>query len=204
MESDISAYTAFHQSDSMDRTDRAKWVLDSGATKHMCGDRTLFGSLKRFAEPEQVKLADHSTILAYGKGQIELRSGAGRNVSLREAWYVPELHTVKLVLIMCLNGHGIELVFRPGRTVEARKEGRVIFTGSTQSGLVCLDLEPQPLQARLSKAKQLRTGTQHIRIIRIMQVFVKVEPRPQTLRLIYGISDSATLAKRLLDSLAKL
>jgi hypothetical protein len=34
----------------------------------MCGDRTLFVSLKRFAKLEQVKLANHSTILAYRKG----------------------------------------------------------------------------------------------------------------------------------------
>ena len=108
----------------------------------MCGDRTLFGSLKRFAEPLEVNLADNSTILAYRKGQIELRTGTGRNLSLRESWYVPELDKVKLVSIISLNNHNIEVVFKLGRTVKARKEGRVIFTGSTRSGLVCLDVEP--------------------------------------------------------------
>jgi hypothetical protein len=75
--------------------------------------------LKRFAEPQLVKLANNSTILAYGKGQIQLRSGTGFNLTLREAWYVLELGTVKLVFIVCLNDHQIKVVFRPGRIVEA-------------------------------------------------------------------------------------
>ena len=108
----------------------------------MCGIKTLFTGLKRFAEPLQVKLADSSIIQAYGQGQIELKTGTGRNLTLREVWYVPELYTVKLISVTCLNNHGIEVVFRPGRMVEAWKEGKVIFTGSTQSGLVYLDLEP--------------------------------------------------------------
>ena len=84
IESDVSAYTAFHQSDSTDFMDYIKWALDSGATRHMCGIKTLFTGLKRFAEPLQVKLADSSIIQAYGQGQIELKTGTGRNLTLRE------------------------------------------------------------------------------------------------------------------------
>src|SRR6266487_3600785 len=136
IESDISAYMAFNSNDSTD------WILDSGASRHMCGDRTLFERIKRFAEPKLVKLANHTTILAYGKGLIQLRSSTDYTLSLDEAWYVPELDTVKLVSIICLNDQDIEVIFRPGRMVEAWKAGRAIFTGSIQSGLVCLDVEP--------------------------------------------------------------
>ena len=56
----------------------------------MCGDRTLFVSLKRFAEPQFVKQADDSRILAYGKGIIILKTDDNRpNLKLTEAWYVP-------------------------------------------------------------------------------------------------------------------
>jgi hypothetical protein len=34
------------------------------------------------------------------------------------------------------------VVFKPGRTVEASKDGRVLFTGLIRSGLVCLDVGP--------------------------------------------------------------
>jgi hypothetical protein len=79
IESDISAYMAFNSNDSTD------WILDSGASRHMCGDRTLFERIKRFAEPKLVKLANHTTILAYGKGLIQLRSSTDYTLSLDEA-----------------------------------------------------------------------------------------------------------------------
>ena len=120
--------------------DSKDWILDSGTSKHMCGDKSLFRSIKRFPEPQVVKLADSSTILAYGKGLVELQSGAGYKLSLSETWYVPELYQVRLLSIVSLNDDGIQVIFKPGRTVEASKAGRVIFTGSMQSGLVCLDL----------------------------------------------------------------
>ena len=108
----------------------------------MCGDRTLFERLKKFPELELVKLANHTTILAYGRGLIQLRSCTDYTLSLQEAWYVPELDTVKLISITCLNDQDIEVIFRPGRTVEAWMAGRAIFTGSIRSGLVYLDVQP--------------------------------------------------------------
>jgi hypothetical protein len=137
IKSDISIYTASNAID-------VKWVLDSGTSKHMCGDRTLFTSLKRFAEPQFVKLADDSRIQAYGKCMIILETGNthGPNLKLTKAWYVPELGKVRLISILTLNDHGVEVIFKPRRTVEARKDNKVIFTGLMQQGLVCLDLEP--------------------------------------------------------------
>ena len=34
------------------------------------------------------------------------------------------------------------VIFKPGGTVEAKKDNKVIFTGSKQNGLICLDLKP--------------------------------------------------------------
>jgi hypothetical protein len=139
IDTDVSAYMASNQSDS---TDRTNWILDSGTTKHMCGDRRLFRSIKRFPEPQPVRLADSSTILAYGKGLVEIQLKAGNKLSLTETWYTPELYHVRLISIISLNDHGIQVVFKPGRTVEASNAGRVLFTGSIRSGLVCLDVGP--------------------------------------------------------------
>jgi len=84
IESHISIYNASNAID-------AKWVLDSGTSKHMCGDRTLFTSLERFAEPQLVKLPG-DTIQADGKGMVILETGDNRpNIRLTKAWYVPEL-----------------------------------------------------------------------------------------------------------------
>ena len=54
---------------------------------------------------------------------------------------MPELKATKLVSIVCLSDHGIRVIFEPGRTVEAYKEGKLIFTGSIASSLLILDLK---------------------------------------------------------------
>jgi hypothetical protein len=108
----------------------------------MSGKYILFTSLKRFLEPLLIKLANNSFIKAYRKGLIKLSLSIGYKLSLKEAWYIPKLRSVKLVLIICLNDQGYKVTFRPGKRVEARKDRRAIFIGLTQSGLVCLDLKP--------------------------------------------------------------
>ena len=109
----------------------------------MCSDRTLLNNLKRFESLQLVKLADNTTIRAYGKGMARLQSNQ-TSLRLDEVQYVPELVTTKLILIGCLNDYGIEVVFKPGRTVEAYKDYNLVFTGATRSGLVVLDLKPLP------------------------------------------------------------
>ena len=54
---------------------------------------------------------------------------------------MPELKATKLVLIVCLGDYGIRVIFEPGRTVEAYKEGKLIFTSSIASSLLMLDLK---------------------------------------------------------------
>jgi hypothetical protein len=44
IESDVSAYIAFNQSDS---TDSTEWILDSGAFRYMCGDIASFSNFKK-------------------------------------------------------------------------------------------------------------------------------------------------------------
>jgi hypothetical protein len=68
----------------------------------MCGDRLLFTSLKRFAEPQSVKLSDGSRILAYGKGLVVLESGTG-HIRLMETWYFPEIGEIRLISILSMN-----------------------------------------------------------------------------------------------------
>ena len=87
-----------------------------------------------------MKLADNTTIRAYGKGMARLQSNQ-TSLRLDEVWYVPELATTKLISISCLNDHSIKVVFKPGRTIEAYKDYNLVFTSAMYSGLVVLDLK---------------------------------------------------------------
>jgi hypothetical protein len=73
---------------------------------------------------------------------LETSNTHGPNLKLTKAWYVLELGKVRLISILTLNNHGVEVIFKPRKTIEARKDNKVIFTGLMQQGLVCLDLEP--------------------------------------------------------------
>ena len=48
----------------------AVWIVDSGATCHMCNDRKLFVNFNSFAEPRDNKLDDGDTVKAVGHGVV--------------------------------------------------------------------------------------------------------------------------------------
>ncbi|KAL0458745.1 UNVERIFIED_CONTAM: Copia protein, partial [Sesamum latifolium] len=48
------------------------WIVDTGATNHLCGDVSLFHSLQTLKTPININLPDNSTVLAKQSGNITL------------------------------------------------------------------------------------------------------------------------------------
>ena len=48
------------------------WIIDSGATSHMCNDKRLFSDFRRLEKPEQVTLGDRHELEAVGRGTVYL------------------------------------------------------------------------------------------------------------------------------------
>jgi hypothetical protein len=46
------------------------WIVDSGATNHMTGERSLYSEYTEFQAPEKVAIADGRQLNAVGKGRI--------------------------------------------------------------------------------------------------------------------------------------
>jgi hypothetical protein len=69
------------------RSSSGSWYIDSGATDHMCHDRSLFGALKRLSVPREVSLGDNSKVLAFGTGEVPISA----NRTLGSVLYVPDL-----------------------------------------------------------------------------------------------------------------
>lgn len=118
---------------------KPKWIFDSGASKHICGNPSQFRSIKRFREPHRIRIADGSFIDAYGYGVVALETPQGP-LELDEVWYAPEFNHLKLISITTLMSKGIEVKFLPDMTVSALLNGHLLFTGSMHNGLVCLDV----------------------------------------------------------------
>ena len=91
------------------------WIIDSGATSHMCNDETQFTDLVLLKQPHKVTLGDEHQVEAAGCGtvmlDIELTPGKSKKCTLTNMLYVPEL-TFSLISV----------------SKAADKIGRAVFT----------------------------------------------------------------------------
>ena len=72
------------------------WIIDSGATCHMCNDASLFVELYNWEKPEEVALGDGHVVKANGRGVVKIeiecqRSQKVKNCVLQDVLYVPGL-----------------------------------------------------------------------------------------------------------------
>ena len=54
-------------------SDTNNWIVDSGATCHMCSDSKLFETLQNLKQPIEVSVGDGRTLQVTGKGKISLK-----------------------------------------------------------------------------------------------------------------------------------
>ena len=72
-----------------------QWIVDSGATSHMCNCRLLFVEYRSLNEPEKVTLGDGYSLNAIGRGMVELvmrlPEGKRKKCKLQNTLFVPDL-----------------------------------------------------------------------------------------------------------------
>ena len=71
------------------------WIVDSGATCHMCNDETMFSRFHLLEQPQQVKLGDGHILEATAHGivslQMNLSDAKTRRCKLHDVLFVPKL-----------------------------------------------------------------------------------------------------------------
>ena len=71
------------------------WIIDSGATCHMCNDVDAFTEYVRLKQPQEISLGDGHLVKATGKGTVLLKIAIGQNqiqrCELKDVLFVPEL-----------------------------------------------------------------------------------------------------------------
>ena len=76
-------------------TSKGNWIIDSGATCHMCSDKKLFRELNDLERPQEVTLGDGHLLEATAEGTVALRTllpdGNTKKCSLHNVLYVPRL-----------------------------------------------------------------------------------------------------------------
>jgi len=90
------------------------WIVDSGASAHMCSERHLFDSYQPLWPPQLIGLGDGRTIPATGTGDVRLLVYIGdshqRVLTLRDVCHVPVLDK-NLLSVSCLARHNLQVIF---------------------------------------------------------------------------------------------
>lgn len=113
-------------------TSPCEWVLDSGATGHMCCSHDVFESLVRLPVDKRVYMGDGSEVSAYGVGTVRLSP----NLVLKNVLYVPDF-TVNLCSVSTLAKDGFSVTFEDDQCTIS-ENGEEIIRGNRSAGLYTL------------------------------------------------------------------
>ncbi|KAK9732792.1 hypothetical protein RND81_04G022600 [Saponaria officinalis] len=117
----------------------AEWILDTGASRHLCADKGLFAEFEEVADGECVYMGNSTSALITGKGNIFLKLTSGKTLALTNVLFVPSLRR-NLVSDALLNKAGLKLIFEADKVVMSRN-GEFVGKGYLSGGLFLLNTD---------------------------------------------------------------
>ena len=114
------------------------WWIDTGATRHICGDKNLFSEYKHMDDGEKLYMGNSSALNVEGKGNVLLKFTSGKVVTLTDVLHVPEIRK-NLVSGPILSKKGFKLVFESDRFI-LTKAGMYVGKGYLTEGLFKLNV----------------------------------------------------------------
>ena len=94
-DSESSGLIASHALSASSSNEQSIWIIDTGATCHMCHDSKLFTTLHQLEDPIDVVLGDGQALTAVGRGEVMLDmvlpNGESKSCTLHDVLYVPAL-----------------------------------------------------------------------------------------------------------------
>ncbi len=119
----------------------ASWIVDSGATSHMCHSRDLFVTYKKLQKPEIVTLGDGRSLEAIGRGTVTLEMrlpGETKRRNLLHTLHVPEL-SLNLVSVSKVSEKGRIVRFVETGCEIVDLDDKVLATATKFGSLYLLD-----------------------------------------------------------------
>ncbi|WJZ97445.1 hypothetical protein VitviT2T_016048 [Vitis vinifera] len=110
-----------------------EWWIDTGATRHVCSDKKMFSTFEPIENGEKVFMGNSATSEIKGQGKVILKMTSGKELTLTNVLYVPEIRK-NLVSGSLLNNHGFRLVFESNKFVLS-KSGMYVGKGYMSDGM---------------------------------------------------------------------
>jgi len=105
------------------------WVIDSGATWHICVNIGAFFSYSSVDDGEQVFMGDLRPSPIMGKWKVLLKLTSGKFLSLSGVLHIPEIHW-NLISFSLLGKDGVKVCFESDKIVMTRN-GQFVGRGWT-------------------------------------------------------------------------
>lgn len=126
---------------SADQGSSTEWVIDSGASEHMCNDQKLFCTLKNLENPVQIAVAKkNENLTATMIGDIALKSivdGTVTNITMKDVLFVPDL-TCNLFSVNKIMEKDMTTVMK-GNNVTIKRNNETIAVGVKKGKLFYLN-----------------------------------------------------------------
>ena len=127
---------------SADSNAHDQWILDSGATCHMCNNEAMFSDLRALRSPLDVTLGDGRNLQAVGRGNVvlsmKLPQGRTESCTLHNALLVPDL-AYNLLSVTSASKKGKVTTFSEMRCEIRDSKSKLIATGHREGSLYYLD-----------------------------------------------------------------
>ncbi|XP_062104939.1 uncharacterized protein LOC133816493 [Humulus lupulus] len=93
-----------------------EWLIDTGSTRHICLDKSLFKSFEQLTNGERLFMGNSATFDNEGQGKVILKMTSGKELTLNNVLYIPDIPK-NLVSGSLLNKHGFCMVFELDKVV---------------------------------------------------------------------------------------
>ena len=141
-DSEATGLVASHALTAGSMKGEAVWIVDSGATCHMCSDRKLFVNFNSLAEPRYITLGDGHTVKAVGRGVVLLRISTDdvktNKCKLQDVLYVPKL-SFNLLSVVASTKAGMLVQFTEGGCEIFDGRNKLVATATRESNLYYLN-----------------------------------------------------------------
>ena len=165
-DSESAGLVVSHALSASSSSEHNTWIVDSGATCHMCHDRELFTELSHLKDPLEVVLGDGHELTAAGKGNVmldmKLPNGKIKTCKLSDVLYVPKL-SYNLLSVARAAQRGKMTKFTKAACYILDKEHKLIAKASKVGSLYHLDHQPYREQTNCAKSSEMKEDVWHRR-----------------------------------------